>query len=103
MCIQRTGSKKKRVASEILVRYKGWEVKVWGPQWTWEPIEVTSPRLSDSVWVDSDYIYVKGESHGCFGPGAEVVVVPLPIVQAMIEARAIINQRHTKTTGGGEQ
>jgi len=71
--------------------HEGWEVQIWGPEWPNSRISVASPHSGEEVEVREWGIWVYGESGGGWeGPGAHGVYIPWPVIEAIIQARAIV-------------
>jgi hypothetical protein len=51
---------------------------------------VTTPSDSSDVVVDADGLWVNGVSTGTWRGGGGAFTIPWPVIEAIIEARAII-------------
>ena len=72
--------------------HEGWEVQIWGPEWPNSRITVSSPHSGEEVEVSERGIWVYGESGGGWeGPSASAVTIPWSVVEAIIEARRIVD------------
>ena len=70
--------------------HEGWQVRIWGGDHNWRRIEVTTPSDSSDVTVDADGLWVNGVSSGTWHDGHHAFTIPWPVIEAIIEARAII-------------
>jgi len=69
--------------------HEGWEVRIWSRDWT-NRISVTSPFDGADVEVDADGIWVNGVTSGTWQDGPRAFTIPWPVIEAIVEARAIV-------------
>lgn len=67
--------------------HAGWEVRIWEGS---NGVSVTSPSPDHEVTVDPDGIWVKGSCHGSWGDGPSAFTIPWAVIEAIVEARAIV-------------
>jgi len=71
--------------------HEGWTVRIWSPEWTSNRIYIESPHRGEEVEVTEEGIWVNGESSGGWeGPGPNAFTIPWAVIEAIIEARAIV-------------
>ena len=71
--------------------HEGWTVRIWSPEWTSSRISIESPHSGEEVEVNEEGIWVNGESSGGWeGPGPRAFTIPWAVIEAIIEARAIV-------------
>lgn len=71
-------------------RHGRWRVRIWHSEWKGSQIEVTTDSDDTTVAVDGEGMWVNGVSSGTWHDAPHAFTIPWAVVEAIIEARAIV-------------